>query len=216
MKLLDVNPTPIMVEHIDHTLTDAQLQFLRLHDSIGMNGVHVSTDYNILYNDILQDLKDKIEASCNRYFHQVYGASTDVKLKITTSVYAKTQPTQSQGMHKHTNSLIAGCFYITKLQDSPLRVICDEPMFRDFNFCFPYERETKYNQGMIAIDADVGDVVIFPGHYYHYVDNSIQSAREVIGFSAFVYGDFSRSLNTWARYNPDNATQVGYGSRLKI
>lgn len=216
MKLIDINPTAIMIDKIDHSLSTEKLDFLRSQKSVGMNGVTFSIDYNILYNDCLKDLKDKIESSCNRYFHQVYGTSKDIHLKITASVYAKTQKHESQVMHKHTNSLIAGCFYITKTKSSPLKIICDEPMFKDFNFCFPYEKETKYNQGVISIDADEGDVVIFPGHYYHYVDNNIHEEREVIGFSAFVYGDFSKSLNTWARYNPANSTQAGYGSNLKI
>ena len=213
MTLIDINPTAIMIEQINHTLTNEELAFLRNHESTPMNGVHVSTHYNILYNDILKNLRDEIENVCNVYFHDVYGASKDIHLKITTSVYAKTNKNESQGMHKHMNSLIAGCFYITKPSEAPIKLICDEPMFKDFNFAFPYKKETKYNQGIISIDANAGDVVIFPGHYYHYVDNSINMEREVIGFSAFVYGDFSKAIGTWARYN-NKELDNGYGTNL--
>ena len=215
MTLIDINPTAVMIEKINHQLSDDELSFLRSHESLVMNGVHVSTEYNVLYNNKLKKLKDEIESACNKYFHEVYGASEDVYLKITTSVYAKTNKDESQGMHKHMNSLIAGCFYITKPEGAPIKLICDEPMFKDFNFAFPYKKETKYNQGMISIDANPGDVVIFPGHYYHYVDNGINKEREVIGFSAFVHGDFSKATGTWARYNNSNLDN-GYGTRLII
>ena len=215
MAVIDINPTAVMIEKVNHELTTDELKFLREYNNMPMNGVHVSTEYNILYTDEMHELKQEIERICNVYFHEIYGASKDVHLKITTSVYAKTNPGEAQGMHKHMNSLIAGCFYITKPEGAPIKLICDEPMFKDFNFSFPYERETKYNQGMISVDAEAGDVVIFPGHYYHYVDNSINKEREVIGFSAFVYGNFNRATNTWARYNNSDLNN-GYGTRLVL
>ena len=120
----------------------------------------------------------------------------------------------AQKIHKHTNSLISGCFYITKPDNAPLKILCDPHMFKGFDFEFPYERETAYNKGMIEVDATQGDVAIFPGHLFHYVENTNNEGREVIGFSAFVFGDFSKSLNNWARYNEKDNLPNGYGSGL--
>lgn len=214
MHVININPTPVLVEKCNVQLSQDQLAFLRNTESIHMNGVMVSKNDNILYCPELENMKNEIERICNVYFHDVYGASKDVYLKVTTSSYAKSEKGMSQYVHKHTNSLIAGCLYITKPSDAPLKILTNQPLFKDFNFDFPFDHETIYNKGMVSIDAEVNEVAIFPGHLYHYVDNKNNEPREVIGFSAFVFGDFNKAQDNWSRYN-DSITE-GYGSDLRL
>jgi hypothetical protein len=211
--ILNIKPTAIMVEPCAMP-TEPQLRLMREMDHIPMNGTRNTIGSNILEHPDLQDIKLNLEAICNKYLQEVYGTTTDVYMKITTSIHAMSDPGMSQGVHLHHNALVAGCMYLTKSPKSPIKIICDGPYFKSFDFQFPYDKETPYNQGMVTLDCSVGDVVIFPGNLYHYVEND--DHREVIGFSAFVYGDFSKATNTWARYNKTAETAGGYGSNLKI
>lgn len=214
MKVIDINPTPILVTKSAVTLSNDQIEFLHSSDKISMNGVLVSANDNILYTPELESIRAEIERVCNVYFHEVYGASKDVYLKVTTSSYAKTDSGMSQNIHKHTNSLIAGCMYIKKPKNAPLKILCNQPLFKDFNFEFPYSNETIYNQGLVSVDAEENDIVLFPGHLFHYVDNQNNEEREVIGFSAFVFGDFNKARDNWSRYH--NELSDGYGTDLRI
>ena len=198
MPILNINPTAVLIEPCQVELSETQLDFLRNSTQTMMNGVSVTKNHNILGIPELNNIKTEIERICNLYLHDIYGASKDVYLTITTSVYANTKNGMAQRIHKHSNSIVAGCMYITKPNNSPLKILCNHSMFREFNFEFPIDHETVYNQGMISIDANPKDVVIFPGHLFHYVDNPKDEFREVIGFSAFVFGDFNKSKDNWS------------------
>jgi len=211
--ILNIKPTAIMVEKCSMP-SEHQLRIMRGMDHFPMNGTLNTVGSNILEHPELRSIKDNLEAMCNKYLQDVYGTTKDVYMKITTSIHAVSEPGMSQGVHLHHNCLLAGCMYLTKSPNSPIKIMCDDPYFKAFDFQFPYEKETEYNQGIVSLDCDVGDVVLFPGNLYHYVENDDQ--REVIGFSAFVYGDFSKATNTWARYNKTTETAGGYGSNLKI
>ena len=89
--ILNIKPTAIMVEPCAMP-TEPQLRLMREMDHIPMNGTRNTTGSNILEHPELQDIKLNLEAICNKYLQEVYGTTTDVYMKITTSIHAMSDP----------------------------------------------------------------------------------------------------------------------------
>jgi hypothetical protein len=217
--VMDINPLPFVTIDAEVKPTEEQLKFVRnsartVTDALE-KGATYTDNCRILDEEPMHSLRAEFERVLDVYLHDVIGVSTDVSLKVCSSIYVKSEPGHCQMAHKHVNGIVAGCYYIDKAPDEPLQVFSELQLFQPLNFVMPWGKDTKYNQEMTFINANPGQFVLFPANLFHLVDGTNSThGREVIGFTAFPVGDFSKSMDAWVRYHGGRAG--GYGTGLKI
>jgi len=179
--------TPIYKSSIGRDFTQEELQFLfdQAHGADRFDGVWVTNDREILENEILSDIKYRIQVNLDNYFKNVYDTSDDVGLALTSSWVTRLDKGDHHPPHAHQNSIVSGVVYVS------LQQIDGTMFFRPGikKWSFNLREENYYNSDTYAVQAQVGDIVLFPSELIHFVPVITEDVTRVaISINSFFQG----------------------------
>jgi uncharacterized protein (TIGR02466 family) len=152
-----------------------------------------SSNYHILENSIMSNIKHIIELNVNEYSRGVLGYK-DVDFYITQSWCNKNELNEHHHEHNHPNSIISGVLYICCGNDTPsIKFVKD----RDLNRTIQINKNiTEYNQEIIPFYPEVGDLLIFPSSLSHSVGTNKSSIPRIsISFNTFIHGTLGNEVS---------------------
>jgi uncharacterized protein (TIGR02466 family) len=117
MRIEQFFPTPLGINRIDEALNKKILEFIKIKQlkfikNAGGGGNSISSDFYILDNDELSDIKKVLTDSVNEYFKEIVNPGKDVELYITNSWINVNKNGESHHPHKHPNSIVSTVLYI--------------------------------------------------------------------------------------------------------
>jgi uncharacterized protein (TIGR02466 family) len=117
MRIEHFFPTPLGINRIDEALNKKIIEFIKIKQlkfikNAGGGGNSISSDFYILDNDELSDIKKVLTDSVNEYFKEIVNPGKDVELYITNSWINVNKNGESHHPHKHPNSIVSTVLYI--------------------------------------------------------------------------------------------------------
>jgi len=157
----------------------------------------ISVDRNLLDNNILNGLKEKINYHIDLYtkkYLNVKGFNVSPDLKDKVSFYLqeswciKHKPHDYSHSHYHKGSLVSGVYYVKVPNNSGHLVFQKTSSYVNI---FPSAINIEYNdEDLKTIDVKEGDIYLFPSHLMHKVNKNLSDDdRYCISFDCFVKGE---------------------------
>lgn len=166
MKIENLFPTPIGVFSYDSEITTEQRMFLLDQEQRPNEGNTTSKDSYILKNKVFDDLTTYIENCLHKYLTATLCPKNDVRLKITQSWLNWTKPNQYHHLHRHSNSLISGCFYFSADKQTD-RIYFHNDVHQHIKMT-PMEWNL-YNSESWWLPVGTNDLILFPSSLIHRV-----------------------------------------------
>lgn len=151
----------------------------------------VSNHSNVLDIDDFFHIKYFINSHLNNFFKSVY--NLDHQIFLTNSFISIKEKNGFHHVHIHENSFISGTFYISLPNNSSKIIFHKKPeIFKGFeNFTYDVREYNAFNSPKIYLDVAPGDLIIFPSHIQHSVEeNNDDEPRIVLSFNSFIKGTF--------------------------
>lgn len=148
----------------------------------GKNRISVNT--HVLENKELKDIGTFIKEHINNYVNNIINPSPMLNLEfyVTQSWFTYNAKGEFHDRHYHPNSIVSGVLYFT---DSAQIVFHKEKHNQIIFGRYP----TEYNLNEYAINAAIGDLIIFPSDLFHSVRPvSTDGIRTCLAFNTFVKG----------------------------
>jgi uncharacterized protein (TIGR02466 family) len=199
-QMMNLFAVPVCRSSLGRTFTDVERGFFKeaLHDTVAAVSNLSSRDKYVLNALPMQYIKVFIEQELDRYMKTVFNSSNDVRLKITQSWLTLTGKNQTHHIHTHPNSVVSGVLYINLAAHDGIN------FYRDMDsmwFELIRQEETYYNAGQYFIQAEPGELLLFPSHVRHGVPPVQEDIQRVsLSFNSFFSGklgreEFSNALN---------------------
>lgn len=191
-ELVSLFPTSLLVNNIDRSLTDEELEcILDYQDTVRANTGNITTkDVLVLENPKLAGLKKLVEEALQDYLIQIYNPINpdNIKLVVTQSWLNFTDKTQYHHKHHHHNSIISGCLYINARKES------DSIMFTKRATGEPWQiqalEQNYFNCNEFTVPVETGDIVLFPSNLTHSVpQTNHEYTRISLAFNSFWDGE---------------------------
>ena len=196
MRIEQFFPTPLGINRIDEALNKKILEFIKIKQlkfikNAGGGGNSISSDFYILDNDELSDIKKVLTDSVNEYFKEIVNPGKDVELYITNSWINVNKNGESHHLHKHTNSVVSVVFYIDTCEG-------DTISFRNQNcevfgnLKFNNSPKTKWTVPEWDVQAFNNTLIIFPSSLLHLVKprpNICTGTRISLSLNTWIKGD---------------------------
>jgi uncharacterized protein (TIGR02466 family) len=179
--------TPIYKSSIGRDFTQEEIKFLfeQAHGADRFDGVWVTNDREILENEILSDLKYRIQVNLDNYFKNIYNTSDDVGLALTSSWVTRLDKGDYHTAHAHQNSIVSGVVYVS-LQELDGTMFYRPGVKR---WSFNSNEENYYNSDTFAMMAKPGDIILFPSELLHFVPTVTEDVTRVaISINSFFKG----------------------------
>lgn len=183
-------PVPVYKKNINRELSQEEKNVLEsiLYDNVDNVNNKTGTDYFILENENLLELKKFIEAHINQYSYLAYSRSYSINLNITCSWLNLTEPGKSHHMHSHINSAISGVFYYKTVPSDAITF--RRPYQHLMNFSFDPYKIPEYGSDELNFHVQDGDLVLFPSGLLHrVVENESNENRISLAFNTFPEGE---------------------------
>ena len=146
------------------------------------------------FTEELNDIKSFCEHELKRYLEEVEGVDTErAGLRITQSWLTKLKPQEFHALHNHRNSYLSGILYISCLPNDNIQ-FRDRYRFFDPALEFPKKKRTEYNAEGVAVNIEVGDLIIFPSLVLHQVSVNETKDKERISLSFDTFPTYLPSL----------------------
>jgi len=140
----------------------------------------------------IPDLKEKIFEHLNIYAHKHLKVKDEQKFFYLNSWIVRHSKNDFAHSHFHTNSLISGVYYLNKPKNSGDLIFKKDPIKSNlFSITVkPEFKEYDYtNSDKTRVVINSGDVVLFPSHLEHSVEeNTTDNVRYSLAFNFFVKG----------------------------
>lgn len=191
-ELVSLFPTSLLVNNIDRSLTDEELEcILDYQDTVRANTGNITTkDVLVLENPKLAGLKKLVEEALQDYLIQIYNPINpdNIKLVVTQSWLNFTDKTQYHHKHHHHNSIISGCLYINARKES------DSIMFTKRATGEPWQiqalEQNYFNCNEFTVPVETGDIVLFPSNLTHSVPQTNHDYTRIsLAFNSFWDGE---------------------------
>tara|TARA_R110000803_G_scaffold78047_1_gene143041 strand:- start:41 stop:649 length:609 start_codon:yes stop_codon:yes gene_type:complete len=158
----------------------------------------VSQDNDILLRNEFAKCKHVCEYHLNQYVRNTFNCSQE--FYIINSWAAQSAPGERHGSHFHPNSIVSGVLYLQCEKDAGDIIFRHKSSLRkDFNFAYTYQDYNIFNSDTWKYTVNTGDILIFPGWVEHSVEeNKSSKDRIVLGFNAFVRGEFGTQSNDYS------------------
>lgn len=191
-ELVSLFPTSLLVNNIDRSLTDEELEcVLDYQYGVKANTGNITTkDVLVLENPKLAGLKKLVEEALQDYLIQIYNPINPdkIRLVVTQSWLNFTDKNQYHHKHYHHNSIISGCLYINARKES------DCIMFTKRATGEPWQiqalEQNYFNCNEFTVPVETGDLVLFPSNLIHSVPQTNQDYTRIsLAFNSFWDGE---------------------------
>ena len=137
------------------------------------------TDQQIHRHDWFAPLKTAIEAHVVRFLDQLSVDLGTRKLEMQTSfANVMSEPFHHHGRHIHTGSVISGVYYI-RAGEGAGQITFEHPAADHFMQDLKYVNPSLLTVSTISISPKTGELVLFPSHLPHKVEQSFTQAKRV-------------------------------------
>lgn len=176
-------PTPIAKFKLDRDFTNQEMfEFRKAYMDKQENLRNsLSKDKYVLERPVLSKIKKFITTSLNEYGKQVY--RTKYTFKITQSWVNMSKVGEFHHEHMHRNSIFSGVLYINTAQGDGIRF---KRGFEQNSFELKYEEWNQFNSPVWSLDANIGELLLFPSFLYHDVPEVLSGERISLAFNSFV------------------------------
>lgn len=193
--LLPLFSTPIYhVEDSGHVFTTDQMRCIKninLKPNLGsLKSNELSHKTYILNDSRLKSLKETCQYHLDAFTKGILKIKQD--FYITNSWLTKTDKGSFHQIHTHQNCIFSGVIYANASPDMGNLYFYGKPGFlADFNFDYEYEEYNIHNVSSWYLPVKTGTIIIFPSGVRHgTAENIADETRYVVGFNAFVKGEF--------------------------
>jgi uncharacterized protein (TIGR02466 family) len=193
-----VFPTPIYKVNIGN-LSEEQYKFVTNQNyTKRITGTHGKDETNVLENEIFLSLKNKILLEVNFFAKEVY-KYIDVEFYITHSWLNYNPKNSYHNMHRHTNSVFSGAYYINIPSNCPGLYFYTSNLSM---FEIDVSENNVINSNSWMMPVKNGDLLIFPSTLMHGVpENEGNNDRYTLAFNTFIKG-------TIGYKNSDNCIKI--------
>jgi len=176
-------PTPIAKFKLDRDFTNQEMfEFRKAYMDKQENLRNsLSKDKYVLERPVLSKVKKFITTSLNEYGKQVYRAK--YTFKITQSWVNMSKVGEFHHEHMHRNSIFSGVLYVNTAKGDGIRF---KRGFEQNSFELKYEEWNQFNSPVWSLDANIGELVLFPSFLYHDVPEVLSGERISLAFNSFV------------------------------
>jgi len=192
---------PLYQAMIEPGITDEEIKFIKntQYERFAADNGYGSVDKFILEQPELQNLRQKLKASCEHYLHETLDLDDQqTTFEITNSWSVKHLKGDEGGAHTHAGSMFSAVFYVDAENNSGEIVFHKEKT--NYNIMtptvsVPYKNKNfnVFNSEAFAIPPMKNMLVIFPSHLSHSVNpNQNDSERYCIAFNLFAFGEFHK------------------------
>jgi len=192
LEIFPLFSTPIMyIEDTEYQFSQDEIEYfetLKMRENFFNN---ISKDTYVLENFRMKKIKQFCQNQLNRYTYDILRIKQPFCL--TNSWATHNCNGQSHQEHRHYNCIFSGVFYIrSSCEMGSLKFHHGERFSKEFNFQYDFEDHNVFNSGTWTFSTKTATMIIFPSWLRHSVtENQTDSKRIVLGFNAFVEGDFN-------------------------
>ena len=137
------------------------------------------TDQRIHRHGWFAPLKAAIEAHVQRFCEQLSIDLGQRRLTMLTSfANIMSEPFHHHGRHIHTGSVISGVYYI-RAGEGAGQITFEHPAADHFMQDLTYSQPSLLTVPTISISPNAGELVLFPSHLPHKVEQSFTEAKRV-------------------------------------
>jgi len=185
--------TPVYyAEDSGHVFTPDELRCIKnldLRPNYGSSNKLSSKTY-ILNDGRLKSLKETCERHLSIFTREILKIKQD--FYITNSWITRTDKGTCHQIHSHQNCILSGIIYVNASPEMGNVYFYGTPGFlNDFNFEYEYADYNIHNATSWWIPAKTGSIIIFPSGIKHGTsENTTDETRLMVGFNAFVKGEF--------------------------
>ena len=111
MRMSELFPIPVATYEMP-TLDKKQKSWLSDQSTIRNAGNRVTKNKNLLDEDFMSPVKERIEMFLAEYYRQTISNSNEIKLRITQSWCNYAGRGESHHKHHHPNSILSGVYYV--------------------------------------------------------------------------------------------------------
>jgi len=158
-----------------------------------------SKDNNILLNKTFKSLKETIDSHVDIYLSQVLKIQQS-KGKHVQSWINKHAPNDFSPKHYHCNSFLSGGVYLECPPNSGAIVFCQshtQPSWTANTIRPAVSELTIFNADNWAFECNRGDLLLFPSHLMHRVENNLSGMdRYMVAFNYFLEGEIGEHTST--------------------
>jgi uncharacterized protein (TIGR02466 family) len=157
---------------------------------------YITRDINLLNDHIFANLKKEIEHHIDIYTRDICKFNNNVEFYITNSWGVKHQKDDWAGRHYHVNSLFSGIVYIECDDNSGDLVFYKGTTHKTItpvDLEFEHTEWNMFNSTTHTITPKQNQIVIFPSHVEHSVNNSNnEKDRLALPFNVYFKGSLGK------------------------
>jgi uncharacterized protein (TIGR02466 family) len=179
---------PIFRTNIGHAISAEQEEYLKNLEMVENRDNMISEDLYIFERPELASLKQAVHEVLDIYASEVMGI--DQRLHVTQSWTLIIYPNGGLHGHSHSNSVISGSLYYTKLPDPiPSMIFVRNRGYQQLEMAPERKRQNIYNTPLNVVTPAEKDVILYSSGLQHYVEkNTTNEPRYAIAFNTFIKG----------------------------
>ena len=191
IKNYDVQPLfaePIFRTNIADAITSEQVEYVKNLKMVQNKVNQISENLYLLEEPEMKSVKDAVQEALDIYALEVMGISQ--KLYVTQSWSLISYPSVGMHGHSHSNSLVSGSFYFTKLPEPIAGMVFGRHnSYQQLELITEPEKNNIYNVNMNLVMPNTHDLLLFPSGLQHFVQvNEATEPRYSIAFNTFIKG----------------------------
>jgi len=181
---------PVFRANIGHAISAEQEEYLKNLKMVENRDNLISEDLYIFEHPELASLKEAVHEVLDLYASEVMGI--DQRLYVTQSWTLINHPNSGMHGHSHSNSVISGSLYYTKLPDPIPSMVFDKNRgYQQLEMTPVRSRQNIFNTPLNVVTPAEKDVILFSSGLQHYVEpNTTNEPRYAIAFNTFIKGKF--------------------------
>ncbi|NCX96531.1 MAG: hypothetical protein EBX41_09010 [Chitinophagia bacterium] len=186
-------PTPIYINKLRRNLTEEEFNFMSSHLYKNNSSNKISTNFYILDNPKLINLKHILEWHLNFFYNNIWSPNLPSKIYITQSWLNFTKKNEYHGSHRHPNSFLSGVFYV-KTKKNYDKIIFEKS---DYQTISPMTNNPNpFNLSEHVVEVAANDIVLFPSFLFHSVPKVTyeDDVRISLAFNSFIEGNIGETL----------------------
>ena len=194
MIITELFPIPVVTYEMP-TLDKKQKSWLSDQPTITNVGNRITKNKNLLDEDFMSPVKERIEMFLAEYYRQTISNSNEIKLRITQSWCNYAGRGESHHKHHHPNSILSGVYYVQTNDEDKIYFYNEKLM--NSTFSVSTTEYNRYNSETWWIPTDENSLVLFPSDLRHSVEsrNTDDPDRISLSFNTFYTGSIGSEDN---------------------